>query len=143
VFEVNPGGLEAQGSSLQELLARFEDHGYRLLKVEQSEDQILVPIRSDAFLAEASDDVLAIKGAVDLPGWRIREPLSRHDQVDRVLQAARSPFRAYRGIVASRLRAAPAWLLDDPLVAEALRALRHDVEPRVRELAAWSASAAS
>lgn len=139
LFEVNPLGLEWLGSSDRELLGGFERLGYRLYKLERSEHKrLLVPIDSDFFLAAPSDDVLAIKGVPDVEGWCLHPPLSRHDQVDRAVQAARSPFSSDRWKVARRLRRAPPWLLRDPLIREALRALRHDLDPKVRAEAAWS-----
>lgn len=139
LFELNPGRLASLGSSDRELLAAFERLGYRLYKLEQSEqERLLVPIDSETFLPAPSDDVLAIKRVPDLDDWRLRPPLSRHDHVDRAAQAARSPFRAHRHDIARRLRYAPLWLLRDPLIREALHALRHDLDPKVRAAAAWS-----
>jgi FkbM family methyltransferase len=140
LYEVNPGRLKELGSSERSLGEAFTQLGYRLYKLEQSEhERLLVPITPDAFLPDPSDDVLAAKREPDLEGWRVAVALSRHDQVDRALQVARSPFRQHRWSLAARLIEAPPWLLRDPLIREALRALRHDVHPLVREAAAWSA----
>jgi hypothetical protein len=140
LFEVNIGRLQERGCSERELAEMFTSVGYRLYKLEQSDDErLLVPITPDAFLPDPADDLLAAKHEPQLRGWRVSEPLSRHDQVDRAVQTARSPFRQVRGSLACRLEKAPPWLLRDPLIREALRALRHDVNPAVRQAAAWSA----
>ena len=139
LFETNPTRLNDLGSSERALRETFTRLGYRLYKLEQSEDaRLLVPITPDVFLPDPSDDLLAIKQEPRFDGWCVSPPLSRHDQVDRALQAARSPFRLYRRMLAGRLREAPPWLLRDPLIREALRALRYDVHPLVRDAAAWS-----
>jgi FkbM family methyltransferase len=139
LFEVCSEKLNLLGSSESDLLAAFAQLGYRLYKLEQPEDErLLVPIGPDVFLPEPADDVLAIKHQPRLDGWRVREPLTRHDQVDRTLQVARSPWRSARQSIARKLREAPAWLLRDPLIREALRALRHDGHPPVRAEADWS-----
>jgi FkbM family methyltransferase len=140
LFEVNIGRLQERGCSERELAEMFTSVGYRLYKLEESDNErLLVPITPDVFLPDPSDDLLAAKHEPELPGWRVTEPLSRHDQVDRAVQTARSPFRQIRGSLARRLKEAPPWLLRDPLIREALRALRHDVHPPVRRAAAWSA----
>jgi FkbM family methyltransferase len=140
LFEVNIGRLQELGCSVRALAEMFTRVGYRLYKLEESDDErLLVPITPDVFLPDPSDDLLAAKREPELCGWRVTEPLSRHDQVDRAVQTARSPFRQIRGSLACRLKEAPPWLLRDPLIREALRALRHDVHRPVRQAAGWSA----
>lgn len=145
LFESNRGSLEIQGSSVPELLGMFAAFGYSLYLVGcEDEEPFLTPIASDDFQPEPAEEVLAVKGpAPEIAGWTMREPMSHEETVRRILRLARTPFRNYRRLLASALREAPAPLLADPLVEEALSVLREDPEPDVRDAAEWSRKARS
>lgn len=139
LFESNAAGLEIYRRTTDEVLRTLEGFGYRHYLVDHHELGRLVPVEAGDVQPECVMDYLAVKRLPDdLSPWRV-QPFTRRELTVRVLTACTDPHPPYRKHPAVALQTGPGWLVDQPAVREALRALRSDPDVSVRKAAAWSA----
>ena len=136
LYECNAYTLRLFERTATQLKRSLEKLGYRNYLVEPGQ---LTPVRAHALQPFVVVDYLAVKGwPPRLAGWQLRRRLSRAELRDRFLAACGHPHQHVRGHAARELERAPAWLVNEPAVQNALLALRNDPLAEVREGAAWS-----
>jgi FkbM family methyltransferase len=139
MFESNAAGLEHYSHTTSEVLATFEEHGYRNYLIDHHELGRLIPVQAGDVQPECVMDCLAARQLPeDLSPWRV-VPFTRRELTTRVLLSCTDPHPPYRKHAAQALENGPAWMVEQPGVREALRALRFDLDVAVRKAAAWSA----
>jgi FkbM family methyltransferase len=138
LYECNAYTLRLFDRTATELKRCLETLGYRNYLMEPGQ---LTPVRAGDLQPFVVVDYLAVKRwPTRLAGWQLRRRLSRAELRDRFLAACAHPHQHVRGHAARELERAPAWLVNEPAVQNALLALRNDALAEVREAAAWSIS---
>lgn len=139
LFESNLSPLSLLGIEPRELLEFVESFGYRLYRVTPTE---IISCTSDTFQPEVVCDYLALKRRTPGDyGLKVREPLTPAEAANRVAAECELTSTDHRLVMAWHLMHAPADLLEQPRIQDALQALRNDADERVRQAAAWSAGA--
>jgi len=129
LYESNGYTLLRQGQTIRQLRTAVEAFGYRNYLVGSGE---LIPVQAEDAQPQCVVDYLAVEQPPDnLPGWRVRQPLSREETISAFLHTCDSVDKdwAYREHVVSEVQNAPAWLLSDPTVRQVLQTLKIGVSP--------------
>jgi hypothetical protein len=136
LYECNAYTLHLFGKTANQLKRAVAERGYRNYLIEAGQ---LIPLRTGDLQPFAVVDHLAMKRwPTRLTGWQVRDGLTRAELREQFLAACGHPHQHVRGHAARELERAPAWLVAEPAVQEALRILRTDALAEVREAAAWS-----
>ena len=139
LYEGNGHTLAFYNRTCQELKAALERFGYHNYLVDGP--GCLRPVGAEDLQADTCVDYLAVKQLPSsLPGWKLLDPLSPQEIVVRVVASSEFPTEHHRAYIARALRTAPAWLVGNDQVVQALRKLRVDAHEDVRQAAAWSAT---
>lgn len=135
VFECNATMLARAGSSICELRERISELGYELLMVDHLNPGTLVETHPGAVQPECVCDYVAVLARPPRLAreWRIEPPFTVEQTVSRLLDVAAGEGGGYRAYAAAVLAGGPSWLRAHGNAEPALRALRRDVEPAVRD----------
>jgi FkbM family methyltransferase len=135
LYESNSHTLQFFGNTRTDLEAALQELGYSTFSVEPGR---LIPTRRGELEPQSVINCLAVKGRLpELAGWRVTEPRSLDQTIQRVVGQSRSPRAFDRAYVARVLAQADAAIQADPRIRLVLGQLCRDVDDAVRIAAAW------
>ena len=134
LYESNGHTLHLFGDSPTDLVGALHALGYTSLAIEPDR---LVHVLPGRMQPQTIVDCLAVKSAVDVPGWSVEGPLPFDERVGRTVADGRHPNPDHRAYVAHALAGADAEVLSHPAVVETLELLVADPIEAVRGAVSW------
>lgn len=134
LYESNGHTLALFGTSPAALSAELDGLGYTSLAVEPER---LVRVEPGRMQPQTIVDCLAVKSAIQLPGWSTVPPLPFDERIGLSVADGRHPNPDHRAYVARALAHAEGEVRSHPAIEETLELLVVDPVESVRHAASW------